>query len=427
MPKPKISSLRAEIASIIDPQRIRELADQLGVVKRVRKVDVVALVAAVTLGFGSTSERTIALLRRAYEHATGQTLAASAFYDRLSAPFAALLKTLVEEAMSTMQANAPALKSSLERFKQVLVADGSILRLQDGLAKHFPSAWTNHTKASAKLHVVINVAGRSAQSVTLTKGSRQDVRILKVGKWIRGKLLIFDLAYQKGLLFQRIQEYGGFFLIRKKTNLNPKITHGPKHFVGRRLSEIEQDLKGDVVDLQATITWHFDRGPNKVVQHDLAVRVVGSWHAEERAYRFYITNATPELLAAEHVAAVYAARWEIELFFREIKSQYRIDQLPTRNRHVAECLIYAALLTALVSRRLRQALFSLRRPAAVERWAIVFTTFALDLLCLLRDRTAHSRRAEQRLIKTLRREGLDPNKNRQSLLLRAQAGHLVTT
>lgn len=426
MPKAKVSSLRHEIASVICPERIIELARTLQVVKRQRKMDVVALVAAVTLGFSATRKRTLALLRRAYERSTGQTVAASAFYGRLNARFALLLKTLVEEAMSAMQASAPALQCSLGRFKQVLVADGSVLRLHDGLARYFPSAWTNHTKAAAKLHVVINVAGRSAQSVQLTRGSRQDVRILKVGKWIRGKLLIFDLAYQKGLLFKRIQEHGGFFLIRKKAQLNPTITDGPKHFIGRRLLEIEQELTGGVVDLRATITWHFDRGPTKHVQHELTVRVIGCWNAEEGAYRFYITNAMPELLAAEHVAAVYAARWEIELFFRELKSQYRIDQLPTRKRHVAECLIYAALLTSLVSRRLRQAIFSFSRPAAVERWAIVFSTFALELLSLMRGRTIHSLRDERWLLKTLRREGVDPNKNRPSLLLRAQAGYSVT-
>jgi putative transposase len=422
MPHRQVSPLRRAIASIISAPRIRELSLSLGVVRRRRKVDVVSLVASLTLGFGMGGRRTIALLRRAYERSTGQTLAPSGFYGRLTSRLALLLKALVEEAMAKVEMNAPALRQSLGRFKQVLVADGSLLRLHNGLARDFPSVWRHYMKASAKLHVILNVSGRSAQSVRLTRGSRQDVRILKIGEWVRGKLLILDLGYSKGLLFRTIQQQGGFFLLRKKASMNPKITMGPPHFVGHHLSEVGSQMKGRVIELQGTIPWRFDRKPHRSVRHELSVRIVGSWHPEESAYRFYITNASPELIAAEHVAAVYAARWEIELFFRELKQQYRIEDLRTRKRPVVECLIYAALLTSLVSRSLRQALFSLKRPAAIERWAIVFTTFALELLNLLVLRPASG--TERKLSRVLRREGIDPNKKRLPLVLRAQKGVL---
>ena len=277
-------------------------------------------------------------------------------------------------------------------------------------------------KASAKLHVILNVAGRSAQSVRLTQGSRQDIRILKIGKWVRNKLLILDLAYTKGLLFRTIQQHGGFFLLRKKANINPRITAGPQHLVGRYLSEVQSQLTGRTLELQGAISWRFDRGPQRKIRHELSVRIVASWHAEESAYRFYLTNAPSEMLAAEHVAAVYAARWEVELFFRELKLQYRIEDLRTRKRPVVECLIYAALLTSLVSRSLRQALFSLKRPPAIERWAIVFSTFALEILTLVTLRFATE--AEKRLSRVLRREAIDPNRKRLPLLLRAQKGVL---
>lgn len=425
MPRRKVSLLRGEIARIIDPRRIVQLAGELQVVKRQRKVDVVSLVAALTLGLSAGGRRTIALLRRAYERSTGQTLAPSAFYARLTAPLALLLKVLVEEAMARVEACSPALKHSLGRFKQVLVADGALLRLHDGLARQFPSVWTHYMKASAKLHVVINVSGRSAQSIQLTRGSRQDVRILKVGKWIRGKLLIFDLAYMKGLLLLRIQQHGGFFLIRKKASCRPRITAGPKHWIGAYLQDIESELTGETVDLQATIPWFFDRGSHKKARHDLAVRVVGNWDAKENTYRFYITNSPIEMLTAAHVGAVYAARWEVELFFRELKLRYRIEDIPTRKRCVAECLIYAALLASLVSRRLRQALFTLKRPPAIERWAIVFTTFALEILNLIRTRRRRASRAEHLLLRTLKQEAIDPNKKRLPLVVRAQSGVLA--
>ena len=47
-------------------------------------------------------------------------------------------------------------------------------------------------------------------------------------------------------------------------------------------------------------------------------------------YRFYLTNIDPESLDAHSVAQTYAARWQIELIFKELKSHYRLDELPTR-------------------------------------------------------------------------------------------------
>ncbi len=53
-----------------------------------------ALVAALVLGFDGAQRRTIASFRRAYELATGTTLAPSAFYDRLTPELAELLRKL---------------------------------------------------------------------------------------------------------------------------------------------------------------------------------------------------------------------------------------------------------------------------------------------------------------------------------------------
>jgi putative transposase len=424
MPRRKGSSLHKEIASIIAPRRILKLARQLKVVRRQRKVDVVSLVMALVLGFGTSRRRTIAGLRRAYECGTGKTLAPSAFYGRFTSGLAVLLRTLAEQAMASIEGSAPALRNSLGRFKQVLVADGSLLRLHDALARYYPSIWTNYMKASAKLHVVINVAGRSAQSVHLARGSRQDVRLLKIGQWVRGKLLIFDLGYSKGLLLRNIDRLGGFFLIRKKAVGDPVVTAGPAGLAGRRLSEIERTFQGEAVDLYIDQHWRPEGGKNTTPGRVFPARVIASWHAAEQRYRFYVTNAPPQMLAAAHVAAVYAARWEVELFFRELKLVYRIEDIPTRKRCVAECLIYAALLTSLLSRRLRQALFSLSRPPAIERWAIVFATFALEILHL--SLGSYPPPFERRLVKTLKHEALDPNINRLPLLSRAQAGLLAS-
>jgi putative transposase len=279
--------------------------------------------------------------------------------------------------------------------------------------------------AAAKLHVVLNVAGRSAQSVQLGPGKNHDVTILKVGRWVKGKLLILDLAYRKGLLYKRIAEQGGYFLLRKKESDDPVVTD--LRWRGHRISEIHRRFIGQHIDVAAEVPWTPARGPNQHRRRVLPVRVVGHWNPEEKRHHFYITNAPPSLMEAEHVGAIYAARWEIELFFRELKLVHRVEQIPSENRFVAESLIYGALLSLLVSRRLRERLLGVKASFAVERWARLFASFALELFVLTLSSAKSSALDAARLARLLRREAPDPNrKKRPNLLQRAQLGRLRT-
>jgi hypothetical protein len=56
------------------------------------------------------------------------------------------------------------LHGALSAFARVAIADGSIIRLHDALRPDYPSVWTNHTKAGAKLHAVIDGATRTPNS-----------------------------------------------------------------------------------------------------------------------------------------------------------------------------------------------------------------------------------------------------------------------
>lgn len=400
MPSKIDNPIREAFGSVLAGTRPSQLARELGVIKRQRKVRMIALVGAVVLGFATGSERTLAGMRRVYERTTGQTLAASGFYARFSRELVQLLKRLLQDAMAQLQQQTPRLRHALSRFEQVLVADGSLIQLHRSLAKHYPTVFPNKMGAGAKLHVVINVAGRSARNVQLTSGSRHDSTILKVGAWVRGKLLVLDLAYQKGLLYKRIADNGGYFLVRKKDSVDPVIADAP--WCGKRLSAVVHEFKGRPVDVTGWVSWHLDRGDTR--RHLMPVRIVGQWHPTEERHHFFYINA-PEEMAAAHVGPIYAARWEVELFFRELKLTHRLEQLPTRKRFVAEALIYAALLSLLLSRRLQHLL--LRSKAfAPERWARLFATFSLDILAIATAR--HPLPIERRLVRILRREAPDP-------------------
>ena len=79
MTQPAVTHVRDSLTSLISPQLIRRRARSLGVVKRQRRVDVVALVYALVLGFERGARRSLASFRRAYCSSTGVTLVVSGY------------------------------------------------------------------------------------------------------------------------------------------------------------------------------------------------------------------------------------------------------------------------------------------------------------------------------------------------------------
>jgi hypothetical protein len=72
---------------------------------------------------------------------------------------------------------------------------------------------------------------------------------------------------------------------------------------------------------------------------------IAVWRQDIRQHRLYLTSTDPSQLNSDSAPAVYALRWEIELLFRELKSQLKLEEMPSGNKSATECLIYAALLT----------------------------------------------------------------------------------
>ena len=145
---------------------------------------------------------------------------------------------------------------------------------------------------------------------------------------------------------------------------------------GRRLKEVAGRLQRDVFDVEVEVA--FQRRVYAGIRRTIRrrVRLVAVRLPESSEYRFYLTNIDPDSLDAQAIAQTYAARWQIELIFKELKSHYRLDELPTSKAHIVETLLLGAVITLLVSRRLLQAVRErLRRTAykmPEQRWAALF-------------------------------------------------------
>ena len=109
--------------------------------------------------------------------------------------------------------------------------------------------------------------------------------------------------------------------------------------------------------------------------------------------------------------------------FRELKSHYAMESIPSSKSHSVEALLYAAFLTMVVSRRwlrmLRKKKGALSKRCRTERWAAIFQIVAADLLAILVRPSREAAGIARRLMPMIREEIIDPNAKRVDLMARA--------
>lgn len=421
MARSKSTAITESIASVLPAAKIEAEARRLGVVRRQRKVDVFALVCTLVLAFQAGAERTLNGLREAYEQRTGDTLVRSAFNKRLSAQLASLLRSLALAALESAAATGGAPSGILAGFKDLLAIDSTVLRLHRLLESKFRACRTNHTKAAAKLHMVMSVLQGTPRHVKLTPERTNDrTPWRRVGAWVKGMLLLFDLGYYSHHLFSMIDANGGFFLTRLKVNANPLIVAVHRRWrgqsvpvVGRRLRDVLRDLQRQVLDVEVEVSFERRAYRGKRSKATQTFRLVAIRNAETKTYHCYLTNVAVDVMPAEDVTATYALRWQVEILFKAMKHHGHLDHLPSSKQSVVECLIWASVLSMMVSR----ALFDEIRKAVPAdrampqlRWASLFARVAQDVLELMLQPT---HRLASRILAVLLHDAPDPNRRRQ--------------
>lgn len=423
MAQNKSRAIRAAVESVLPEALIEELARQHGVLRRQRKLDLVLFIRALVLGFAAHSGRSLCGFRRLYQRIAGVTIARSSFHARFTEDLVSMLRALVEKSLEGAQQTRH-LSGALSAFLEVLAIDSSIVRVTPKLAAQWPGAWAHHSPAAVKLTAVTNVVGRDLRRVRMVPGSRHDIHLLDVGSWLVDRLVVFDLGFYSAKVFQHIDGQGGYFLSRLRKAANPFIIESFENSggeaVGYRLKEWQVRTTESVIDVEAKMTYQ-DR-PLKLRKFSVPFRVVALWHEPSQTWHRYITNAPPEMLPAKLCSAIYASRWEIELLFKELKSQYRIEEFASKSGPVNLSLICAALLTLIVSRRLHQAIAATCRRRAVphDRWSRLFSSIAHDLLRICSRKNGGTLARETWFY--LKMEAPDPNRNRALLAERSSMG-----
>ena len=389
---PKDDPVVQRMNSLFPADFIRKTAKETGAFVRERKIDPVTMFWVLVLGFGVSLERSLTALRRRYEAEAATELSSSSWYDRFTPEFVEFLHRCVLHGIE-VQAQQPGrlLKEKLVSFKDLVIQDSTIVRLHESLAKKWPAARSRKVAAGVKVNVVVSAVADGLHTVRLMAERTSEMKALHLGPWVKDRILLLDLGYFKYGVFDRVQQNGGFFVTRLKKNVNPLIVDVNRKWrgnavpvVGERLQDVLPRLKRQVLDLIVEVEFKRRKYKGKRSQVKERFRLVGVYNDEERKYHLYLTNIGKERLEAEDIALLYRARWEVELVFKELKSRYRLDLIPSAKPAIVEAFIWIGILTLLCSRRLFLMVRSVN-PKKAKRfthllWAKVFAEHAHRLM-----------------------------------------------
>lgn len=128
--------------------------------------------------------------------------------------------------------------SSLSRFSDAIIQDGSSFALHKALAGVFPGRFTTVSPAAVELHTTMSLFHDTFTCVTVTPDTECERHHLPEPSELENKLLLADRGYDGREYLNQVDECGGHFLVRSRSCLDP-IVKRIHHHPGRRYQELE--------------------------------------------------------------------------------------------------------------------------------------------------------------------------------------------
>ena len=415
--------IEKDLCTLFPQEWLKQAAKETGLIKRERKVTAVEMFWVLVNSYGVRLARNLAFIKRNYEKSSNKKLSDSSWYERFTPELVAFLKLCVIHAIEQLAMEQKVLNEKIAKFQDVLIQDSTIIRLHKSLAKKFPAARSRTVAAGVKVGMLVSAVANSPKSIGIYPERTNELKTLRIGPWIKDRILLIDLGFYKHQVFARIKENGGYFVSRLKGSADPLIVglHNTCRgnsidVIGKYISEILPKLKRQILDVEVEVSFKRRKYNGKESLDTERFRLVAVFNEDEEKYHVYLTNITKDVLEAEDVANLYGARWDIELIFKELKSRYALDVVNTKNTQIIEAYIWISILTLFVSRRI----YSLVRKYSPKemvarytqlRWSTIFAENADKQLTLIL-RYCGIERTIETVMNVYSSQALDPHVNR---------------
>ena len=195
------------------------------------------------------------------------------------------------------------------------------------------------TKGAVKLHTLLDYDGNLPAYVNITDGKTADNKGAYDIPLLKGSVIVADRYYNDFSLLNIWDSSGVFFVIRHKENIQFE-TIKENNLPENRHKNI---LKDEIIKLTGT---------QSKKKYPKRLRRVAIWDKKNEQVIEVITNQMS--WTANTISELYKSRWQIEIFFREIKQLLHIKSFIGTSKNAVMIQIWTALITILILKFLRQ-------------------------------------------------------------------------
>ena len=261
--------------------------------------------------------RCLEAVRHRLYHWGLKNVARSTFADANNSRPVEFFRDMFAEMYGLCAAKAPKHKF---RFKSKLFSlDATTIKLCLSL---FPWASFRQAKGGVKMHTLLDHDGHIPAFATVTDAKTHESRIAQALELPKGSIVVFDKGFISYPWFRTLGEKTVFFVTRLKRNAVYKLLD--RRPVNRKTG-VTSDHIIEVVS----------QGKS------LRLRRIGYRDPESGKHYEFLTNHFR--LSPKTIADIYKERWQIELFFKEIKQNLRIKSFVGNSENAVLIQIYTAL------------------------------------------------------------------------------------
>jgi len=193
-------------------------------------------------------------------------------------------------------------------------------------------------KGAVKMHTLLDFDGNLPAYVNITNGKTADNKGAYDIPLLKGSVIVADRFYNDFSLLNVWDSKGVFFVVRHKENIqytvikdNPLPQNKHQHL-----------LKDEIIEL---------KNDGSKQKYPKQLRRLAIWDDVNKQTIEVITNQFSWI--ANTIAELYKSRWQVEVFFREIKQLLHIKSFIGTSENAVLIQIWTALITILILKALK--------------------------------------------------------------------------
>ena len=202
--------------------------------------------------------------------------------------------------------------------------DSTIITLTSSI---FKWAAYRSSKKGVKIHTVLNHDGYIPSFVYITEAKSHDSKIFDKLKLPENSFVVFDRAYSAVKWFTKICKDNISFITRIKIDMKFSL-------IERQKIDPNTGITSDhIIEMQNS-------------DEKITLRKIGYRDPVTNKHYVYLTNNFE--IDAKTIADIYKSRWQIELFFKELKQFIKIKKFIGTNENAVKIQIYTAMIVYLL-------------------------------------------------------------------------------